>query len=295
MATLASNAPELDSRTAWFWRFLKEELAPYPGRLALVARMLLAATMVMIMTMTFRIPYGPYGAAYAITISRESPSITVSAVKTIVAAFGAGIVYVLIGAIFFVNEPLIRFLWVIATFFIMFYGLSAMSNYVAAVRFSYLLIITTPLWDQHLTADARVTGTLWAVGTMGAASIITVLLELAFARRSPDPVVRSIVERLSAVEAVLADYAANGQVSESSMKNIRRLEMVGTSRLRRMLQRCARAPQHREQIGAVVALAGRLVDLASTLEYVGAPVDDRERDQVRDLARNISGIRAALL
>ena len=166
MATLVTNARQADAPLPWFWQFLKQELAPYPGRVALVARMVTATTLVMILTMTFRIPFGAYGAVYALTISRESPRMTASQVTTTVFGFATGAAYVLIGAIFFVDEPILRFLWVIATFFLMFYALSATADYLAAARLGYMLIITTPLWDQHLPANDRVEGTLWAVAAI---------------------------------------------------------------------------------------------------------------------------------
>ena len=55
MATLAQALPKSSSPLIWLKAFLKEELAPYPGRAALVARMTIAATIVMLLTMTFRI------------------------------------------------------------------------------------------------------------------------------------------------------------------------------------------------------------------------------------------------
>ena len=46
--------------------------------------MVVAATIAMIMVMTFRVLYGAYGALFALTISRENPEATVKAVKIIV-------------------------------------------------------------------------------------------------------------------------------------------------------------------------------------------------------------------
>jgi multidrug resistance protein MdtO len=86
MATLAQPLPKSSSPPLWLKGFFKEELAPYPGRAALVARMAVAATIVMLLTMTFRIPYGAYGAIYALTISRENPEATAKAVKTVILA-----------------------------------------------------------------------------------------------------------------------------------------------------------------------------------------------------------------
>src|SRR6202008_2701030 len=109
------------SPLAWFRQFLREELARYPGRVAAVTKMMIAATVVMIISMTFRMPEGAYGAIYALTISRESPRATVGAVKTIAIAFAMAAAYELIGAMFFVSEPLVRLVWICGTFILMFY------------------------------------------------------------------------------------------------------------------------------------------------------------------------------
>jgi hypothetical protein len=101
MAVLAPSAPAAPRSTTWFFQFLRDELTPYPERAALVARMVIAATIVMLITMTFRMPWGAYASLYALTISRESPQTTGTAVKSIVSAFVLGGAYVLISACFF--------------------------------------------------------------------------------------------------------------------------------------------------------------------------------------------------
>lgn len=296
MATLASNVPQAETPLAWFGRFLKEELAPYPGRSALVIRMVTASTLVMFMTMTFRVPFGAFGAIYALTISRESPQMTVSAVRTIVIAFVLGGGYILAGAIFFVDEPLVRFFWVIASLFLMFYQLSAMSNYVAATSFGYLLVISIPVWDMSLAANTRVENTLWAVAAVGAASLITLSLELIVAALTPgDELVRAIAERLEYAAISLTGYGEGRELPDAVAKNMTRLAMVGTSRLRRILARSNRPPHYRERMGAMVALSGRLIDLAASLEHLPVPLDDHSRYRVGTLASNITNIRAAVL
>src|SRR6476646_476839 len=95
MATVAQNLPESSGPSVWFWEFLKEELAPYPGRVALVARMFICATLVMSITMTFRLPYGMHGAIFTLIISRESPRATLKHVRTTVISFAFSVVSVL--------------------------------------------------------------------------------------------------------------------------------------------------------------------------------------------------------
>src|ERR1700733_2292703 len=204
MATIAQSLPESRRPLTWFWEFLYEELTPYPGRVSLVARMVIAATFAMIITMTFRIPYGAYGAVYALNITRESPQTTTKTVKTIVVAYLLGAAYILIGALLFLGDPVLRFVWVIATLFIVFFAISTMTNYGASSRFGYLIAITVPLWDLHVTAEAKVEGTLWAVCTITIGSVVAMLVQFVSAAIEPgDDFEHSIANRLASVEEVL--------------------------------------------------------------------------------------------
>src|SRR5262249_45162591 len=100
MATTVSLASRSSEFLTWFWEFLKEELAPSARRGTLVARMLIASTISMIVTMTFQIPFGAYGAIWALTISRESTIETVNTAKRVTVAFALSGTYILIGSIF---------------------------------------------------------------------------------------------------------------------------------------------------------------------------------------------------
>ncbi|HWO37202.1 MAG TPA: FUSC family protein [Candidatus Acidoferrum sp.] len=296
MATAAQTISSPSSPFQWLWRFLNEELSPYPGRGALVARIVVATTIMMIVTLVFRLPYGAYGAIFAMTISRENPQATLNAAQTIVFAFALSVLYVLAGALLFLADPTTRLLWVIGTFFLMFYGLRVVNNYTAAARFGYLLIITIPLWDQHISAGLRVENTLWAFGVISFASIIAALTELVYANLRPhDDLVQSIAERLAAIEDLLNCYIESRPVDAGTEKNITSLALVGTSRLRRFLQRSEYSQHFAEQMGAVVALVGRLVDIAANLSQLKIDVSDDDRLQIRELANKIAGVRAALL
>src|SRR5258705_13660234 len=129
MATTAQNLPNSNARLAWFGKFLKDELAPYRGRAALVARMVITSTLVMILSMTFRLPYGAYGAIYAVILSRESLEATASAVRMVVIGFVLAGAYILLGLMLALGDPILRFLWITAGFFIGFWAMSALRNY----------------------------------------------------------------------------------------------------------------------------------------------------------------------
>jgi multidrug resistance protein MdtO len=296
MATAAQSLSKAPSPLEWFWQFLKEELAPYPGRARLVARIVIAATIVMILTMTFRIPFGAYAAIYTFLISRESPRQTVRSAMTEVLVFVCAALYILVGAIVFVNHPMLRLLWIIATLFIMFYALNTITNYIAAVRFGWLIVITIPLWDMRIRAEAKLEGMLWAVGAITLASLVAVGVELVFAGVSRgDELVSPLAGRLAAIEDLLDCYARGESANKETEKRIIHLAMLGTSSLRRILQRSGYAPHYAEQMGAVVVLIGRLVDIAANLTHLVIYNSDEDRRRIRNLAQSVAGIRADLL
>jgi multidrug resistance protein MdtO len=295
MSAVSETVPSQVHGWPWFWQFVRHELTSYPGRPALVGRMIIAATLVMIISMTFRLPEGAYGAIYALTISRESPRSTIAAVTTVAIAFVIAAAYEVIGAMFFLNEPLLRFVWVSVTFILMFYSLRALTNYTAGVRFGYLVVITTPLWDQQISAEAKVENTLWAVWTITLATVITALVELVYAEfhRGSD-LIRPIAERLSSVEDLVFSYAQDGRIDKTTEKKITRLSMVGTSQLRRNLQRSVYSSHYREQMGAVLTLVTRVLDLAVNLVDFDIKPSDLDRKRMRSLAQAIAGIRSDL-
>lgn len=297
MATVIQSFSERPQPLAWLKDFLREELAPYPGRIALAARMVIAATVVMIIVMTFKLPFGAYGAIYAFNISRDSTEATMTAAKTAIIAFVLSGSYILIGAIFFAGQPFPRMLWVIGTLFLLFYALSATTNYFAANRFAYLVSVTIPLWDRHVPAGMQVEDTLWAIFGVMIASVLTVAFEFLFAQLKPwDDLVESIATRLRGVEGVLNSYGKGHPPDIQKRKAVARESMLGTSRLRRILERSTYSPQYAERMSAIVALTGRLVDLTASLAYLDIHLSDEEsRKPIRDLAASIAIIRTDLL
>ena len=295
MTAISQSLESSNGRFTWLSEFFRDELSPYRGRAALVARMVTASTLVMIISMTFRVPYGAYGAIYALVLSRESLESTEKAARAMAIGLVLGGAYVLVGAMLVLNDPMLRFLWVAGSLFLVFYLISALSSYAAAARFGYLIIITIPLWDRHILAEQKVEGTLWAVGTITIASVITLLLEMVFAAfRRGDDLTEGITERLACVEEVLSLYVDERAGDAPMQSAVSRLTIVGTSRLRQMLQRSSYGPQYAQQMGAVVALVGRLVDVAANLVQFSSLVPDYDRERIRKVAKNIAEIRACL-
>jgi len=280
----------------WFWQFLKQELTPYPGRTAVVGRMVLAATLVMIICMTFRLSYAFQGAIFALLITRESRRATLESGGTLLLFSGIGAAYVLISAWFVISVPTLHLLWIIGSFFLAFYALSAMTNYLAAVAFAILIAVGLPLWDRYVSAETNLEDTLRLLLVMSVGIAATAAVELAFSRWKPgDEIILPVAERLAAVEKWLICHAENRPVDSDTAREITQLGMVGNSRLRRLLSRSSYPATYVEQMSAVISLTGRMVDIAANLTSPGAPVSEEDRKRIRRLADDMGSVRADML
>ena len=296
MGTLAQTVAESRPPLPWYWEFLKEELAPYPGRAEAVARMVIAATLVMVICMTFRISYAYQGAIFALLVSREDLRATLQSAGALLLVTVVSTAYLLISAWFVISFPVLHFLWIIVSFFVVFYVLSTMSNYGVAAPCAFIISLGVPLWDRHLSAERNVEDTLRVVLASAIGVVVTAAVELTLVRMKPgDNVVLPITERLAAVESVLACYIEGHPVDRATEQKITRLGMRGTSILRRILRRSDYSPHYRAQMGGVVALVGWLVDIAEASTQLSFKFSDDDQKQLRELAAIVASIRTDLI
>jgi multidrug resistance protein MdtO len=291
MPTLAQSRLDHQGTSRWFVEFLKQELAPYPGRAATVTRMVIAAALVMVICVTYRIPFAFQGAIFVLLVSRESIRATVQTATTICLVTAATAAYLLGSAWFVAGLPEARFLWIVASLFLAFYAISALTNYLMAVVFAVVIAVGTPLWDRHVSAETNVEDTLWLclAALIGAAT--TAAVELAFAKLRPgDPVILPLTERLSAVEDLLACYAEGCPADSALEQKILRFEMLGTSRLRRIMRRSDRSSHYRTTMAGVTVLVGRLVDLAAALTQIRSEPSETDRKRFRNLGLALATI-----
>jgi multidrug resistance protein MdtO len=292
MASIAQAPPASRESLGWLWQWLKDELSNYPGRTLLVARMVTAATLVMILCVTYRLPYAAYGTLFALNLSRESLQTSASAARTTATGFLLAGAYAFVGAMLILGDPLPRFIWIVMTLFLAFYGSSASGNRPEWVRFGYMAFITTPLWDQHITAQARVDSLLWAIGILTMASVVAFVLEMGYAAlRRGDDLLDPLAERLACVEKVVRSYAEGRPVDATTQSGATRYAMLGTSRLRGLLHGSHKGGPYAQRMGAVVSLIGRLVDLAANLPPFVERVPEADRDRVAGLANRIAALR----
>jgi multidrug resistance protein MdtO len=253
----------IDEAGKFFRNFLKTELSPYPGRAWVVARVTIAATLVMILVMTFQIPGGFLGAIFTLFLSRENPTATFVAGLRTIAAFLTATAYTLIGAAMFVDDPLTHFLGVGVSLFISFFLIGIINDYGTAVAFGFTVAGAIPLWDRStLNVNDRVENTLWLAGVVAMGVVVTVVVEYVFRRVHPTTdLTEGIEDRLKMVENVLRSAAAGQPLDTVSEKRLSLYASVGTSRLRRLILRSQYSLHFQAQMGAAVALVSQLVDV----------------------------------
>ncbi len=269
-APVGVSAPPSPPFIQWFTSFLREELRPYPGRALLALRYTVAATITMLLIVTFRLPGAAIGGFFSLLISREAPITTLRGGIGTVASFLCGTTFLLTGSILLVDYPLTHFLWVIFSFFVAFYGLSALSNYGAGTAFAIVIVLSVPAWDQAGPQSALVVSNLWVLGSVALAVTVTIVVEFAFSLfDTRDELTEGLEQRLEAVRVVL-QQSARGARGPEAMGKLAQFAMIGVSRLRRLALRPTPARQDTARLSTTVALVGRLVDILAAFRRFDA-------------------------
>jgi multidrug resistance protein MdtO len=279
----------------WFREFIRWEVAPYPGRVNTVTRMTIAATLVMIIVVTFRIPNAFLAALYSILLARENLAATWRAGRLIVLGFVGASLYTLLGIMLFRGYPITHFFWVIGSLFLIFFVLRTTTNYAAALAFAIPIGIALPIWDNSLPSELQVEGTLWPVLVVAVGAGVAVATEAVYRifDRS-DPLIRSVDDLLLAVQQVVESVAGSHAPVKSIRNRILQYDMIGTGRIRTALQRQGVDPTHRAQRSALISLAGRLIGLAAKLERTPSQPGGDDAIRLRALSERLQAIRTEL-
>jgi multidrug resistance protein MdtO len=279
----------------WFREFIRWEVAPYPGRVNTVTRMTIAATLVMIIVVTFRIPNAFLAALYSILLARENLAATWHAGRLIVLGFVGASLYTLLGIMLFRGYPITHFFWVVGSLYLIFFVLRTTTNYAAALAFAIPIGIALPIWDNSLPSELQVEGTLWPVLVVAVGAGVAVATEALYRifDRS-DPLIRSVDDLLLAVQQVLESVAGLHAPAKSIRTRILQYDMVGTGRIRTALQRQGVDSTQRAQRSALISLAGRLIGLAANLERTPHQPGGDDAIRLRALSERLQAIRTEL-
>lgn len=295
MSELVSTARPTARRgqRSWLQSFqtlLQTELSPYPGRLLLTLRIVMACTIVMFCIAVFRIPGSVLGAYTPILISRDNLHATRRSALWVAGACTTGAIEVILGAMLSVGSPPLHLIWIWGSLFGVFYLVSILRVYEAALALGMFITNTISIWDQPHSSDLRVRQTLFMLLAILLGCAATVVIEYLFARtHPPDAVIEGIEERLKLAEKVLEQYATGHSKWQTLRHTLHRYSARGTAALRLFVEQSGYTMEDQQRLSIAVAIAGRLIDLSMSLidEGHGCSVADRQRSLAirNDLAR----------
>jgi multidrug resistance protein MdtO len=252
------------AQRGWFIGFLRRELAPYPGRASTVARMVIAATLTMILIQTFHLPAGALGGFFALLFSRENLRASVNQAVGLALFFSLGTVVTLVCFAMFLDSPVTHFLFVVSSFFVLFFIMDTARNYGFASGFAFTLATAIPLWDREGDVNIKVALTLYTLLSVAIGAGCATLVEAVYRAFQPsDPVLTGIADRLRVAGEVLRAGGAGNQPESQPRAMLLQYADVGASTLRQQMVRAGETAFVRARGTAVIALTDRLVELST--------------------------------
>jgi len=295
MATQGVRLPHAARFREFFPDFLRKEFAPYPGRGALVARVVISATLTMILIVTFRIPQGVVGALTAFFFSHDNlVSTTQSAIfRTI--AFLIGTLFIPVGARLFASNPETHFLWVAGSLFLAFFLLRCLASYALAINFGLLIGTVVGIWYLPGPAGTNVEQTLWLVAATLIGTLVTLGVEAVFyAIYRRDDLEEGLDTRLRLIQELMADYGEGRPVSQATQAGIAQFALVGAGSLRRYVARSSYTQIYRVRMSTLVSLLGRSIDFAAGLVSAWPSLPAELHERATRISRNVADIRQCL-
>ncbi|MGO9432702.1 MAG: hypothetical protein ACLPH3_00485 [Terracidiphilus sp.] len=274
---------------------LRAELAWYPGRPALVGRMVLACVSVMLLAEVFRLPGAILGAAFPILISRENLKATRKTAFHIGLACSIGTAEAIVGGMLTAGSPFLHVLWVIVSLFAVFYTISSLNFMNASLTFGAVLALAIRTWDYPISAEERVELTLYTLLSILLACVVSVLVETAFAKKNPlDPVLDGISRRLNLMQTLLSQTSAAGFPSSTLTIQLARSAARGVDDLCELLATSSYDAGFRDLLATATALTRRLIELGSNLVETAPLISVEDQERCRATARNLGSVRSSL-
>ncbi len=295
MASEPIHLPHAERFSDWFPDFLKKEMAPYPGRTAIVFRIVISATLTMIIIETLRIPGGVVGTLSAFLFSRESLVSTARSAFFLIAAFLIGALFIPVGAHFLASTPETHFFWVGCSLFLVFFLLRCLANYAVAIGLALVFANVVGIWYLPGPPEHNVVLTLQLVEATLIGALVTLGVEtVSRAFDKHDDLIDGIDARLALIEDLMACYGQSQPVKPATQAGLAQFAIVGAGALRRRLARGNYEQLYRTRMSTLVSLTARSIDFAAGLAsaYPSLPAELSER--ASRISRSLADIRQCL-
>jgi len=276
-----------------------EDLKPTPGRLNSSLRILASTIIVLVLMLVLQMPFISLGLYFVFLISRDTPSISfrVSIIFMVTVTLAIAIEFAVVGLTD--NNPMARVISVAAVSFVaglFMLGAPALSGIASAWGFIFCVLIA--FWERHAPADSLVKTSLWLFAVAALSLGASVVVEFAFALRSPAELLaeqRSM--RYQALSAMFDAYARGAGPAElaPAISLVSRLAAAGQSGMLHLYNRITdrNLDTGTLPVGTLthITMLAQLMDVSAAFgsqHMAGGDPDLRERcrkiaDQCRDL------------
>jgi multidrug resistance protein MdtO len=97
------------------------------------------------------------------------------------------------------------------------------------------------------------------------------------------------------VKDLLDCYVAEQRPDDKMRHRLSQYTTIGTGHLRELLVRSSYQPEYRGQLGAVLSLSGRLVDLSANMAELPLHPSEHDRSRIANISQEISSLRLHLM
>jgi multidrug resistance protein MdtO len=278
------------------FHFLRNELAPFPGRAIATFRVVVACVVVLVLCMTLRIPE-PHLAVWVVTrVAMEDSSESLLTGLVFLIALTVGLAIPLVLLTFALDQPWLRFCLMgamagLGLFLRQTFVIGALGFVIGLIG---AVIMTAP--DFIPSTDLVVRGSLWLWPVFALGVVAAVAANLLIAPTDPERLLcDELVARLRATEDAIARRVGG----RSERADATRLAQAGIARLLRLLKSAEVAHpslkvRHPQQ-SALITLVDRLVTSAAALDLIGGPAPGAdERVRLERVAESCAHVRRAL-
>ncbi len=286
---LTSKAPEGGSRA---WRFLKRELAPFPGRLSASIRVTIAAVIVATLGEVGRSEALFIALFVLLSLPRDFPKQTWKAALQILATvWCSALVALVVDTLVADLRPLRVLVLGFSVFFCLIIG-RGLKLPLVGILSAVVLSQTLTQWDTDSNASTNVEFVLW-FGLMISTGVLTgTCVEYLYPHPSPlQRVICGIAERLEALQAALKK--ASGEVlssqEEEKARGAYKLAVSGAGSLQAFLPAISANNLLDEdyliRLSSLLMGVEVLADLAARLnDYSSSEFDKEQRKRLADLS-----------
>ncbi len=307
MQALTTAAPALDApKRAPSWpEFLRAELAPTPGRLNAVIRIVVATTIVVITSMTLEVPFLGISAFVVMFFIMITPGVTTqNSVFVAIAATLAVAVVMLSCALtilisrFTIDYPPLRLGAMALVFFLGMYLSRVFAAQAVGILVALVVFVTQAYVDVFAGGESLVRGVLWICVAIAYSAAVAVAINLILLPADPEPLLRrAAVDRFRAVARALA-AARGSENARNAAATLAAYAQQGSAPLLKLVglaevRDAAVKPMHAERI-AKIHLLERLVGATALLVDLAVEPSSGQRVRLARVAAACESYAAAV-